>query len=213
MYRVTSNTLTFTTTPTTSLPGFNTITETPDFYAQATNIGSTLSGSYSLYGSWSLGISTPYIYINFQSAGPIPISQFCSNLNTFSQCRVYSNPIYLVVAQMKAASVTSFNITNSGVSLQYPPSQTSLSNYGAKIYVGLGSWQYSATISRSQSSLTPISTNTFNAFPDKYGSNKASYAALVFFVFNPAGQYLYSNVKTGSKLVISWSSLTTTSNC
>jgi hypothetical protein len=114
---------------------------------------------------------------------------------------------------MKASGVTSFNITNSGTSLLYPPSQTSLANYGAKIYVGLGSWQFYTTLSRSQSSLTPISTNTFNAFSDKYGSGRASYGALVFFVFNPAGQYLYSNVKTGSKLVISWSGLTTTSNC
>lgn len=159
-------------------------------------------------------MNSPYIYLNFQSAGPIPITNFCSDLNVFLQCRVYTNLIYLVVAQLKSTSVSSFNISNSGTSLFYPPSQTSLSNYGAKIYVGVGTWQYSTTISRSQSSLTPLSSSSlFNIYSDKYGSTKVGYQTNLFFSFNPNGQSLYNNVATGSQLVISWSGLTTTTNC
>lgn len=159
-------------------------------------------------------MNSPYIYINFQSAGPIPINNFCSDLNVFLQCRVYTNLIYVVVAQLKSTSVSSFNISNSGTPLFYPPSQTSLSNYGAKIYVGVGTWQYSTSISRSQSNLTPLSSSSlFNVYSDKYGSNKVGYQANLFFSFNPTGQFLYNNFVTGSQLVISWSGLTTTTNC
>jgi hypothetical protein len=214
LYRVTSNTLSFGSTPTFSLTNLNPLTETPDFYASATNVGTSYSGSYSLYGAWSTGLSSPYIYINFLSAGPIPIYSFCSDLNTFLQCRVYSNLVYIVVAQLKSASATSFTLSNGGNSLLYPPSQTSLSNYGANIYVGVGNWQYSTTIPRSQSSLTPLSTSgILNVYSDKYGSTRASYQTNIFFSFNPSGKYLYNNFGTGSQLVIFWSGLTTTTNC
>lgn len=214
LYRTTSGSVSYGTTPSMSLPNFNSLTETPNFYASPTNVGSTYSGTYSLFGSWAANLNSPYIYINFQSAGPIPITNFCSDLNVFLQCRVYTNLVYLVVAQLKSTSVSSFNISNSGNSLSYPPSQTSLSNYGARIYVGVGTWQYSTTISRSMSSLTPISTSSlFRIYSEMYGSNKAGYHTNIFFSFDPNGQFLYNTFDTGSQLVISWSGLTTTTNC
>jgi hypothetical protein len=214
LYRVTSNTLTFGTTPTMTITGFNTLTETPNFYAAATtDVGSVYSGAYSLYGSWSSGLNSPYIYINFLSAGPIPVNSFCSDLNIFLQCRVYTSLVYVVVAQLKSTSASNFNISSSG-SLLYPPSQTSLANYGANIYVGVGSWQYSTAISRSQSKLTPISTSgIFNVYSDKYGSTKAGYQTNLFFSFNPSGQFLYNNFVTNSQLVISWTGSIATTNC
>lgn len=197
-----------------TITSMSALTETPDFYATATNVGSSFTGSYSLTGSWGSALSTPYIYINFLSAGPIPITNFCSNLNVFLQCRVYTNYLYLVVAQLKSTSVTSFTLSNSGAALLYPPSQTSLSNYGANVYVGVGTWQYSKSLTRAQSSLTPISsTGIFNVYADQYGSTKSSYQTNLFFSFNPSGQYLYNNVQTGSKLLISWTGIVATTNC
>lgn len=197
-----------------TISSLSTLTETPNFYASARNVGSSFTGSYSLTGSWGGALSSPYIYINFLSAGPIPITNFCSNLNVFLQCRVYTNYLYLVVAQLKSTSVTSFTLSNSGAALLYPPSQTSLSNYGANVYVGVGTWQYSASLSRSQGNLSPISaTGIFNVYADQYGSTKSSYETNLFFSFNPSGQYLYNNIQTGSKLVISWTGITTTTNC
>lgn len=214
LYRVTSNTLSFGTTPTMSLTGFSTLTETPNFYATATNVGSTFSAAYSLFGSWSAGLNSPNLYINFLSAGPIPVNNFCSDSNVFLQCRVYTNLVYVVVAQLRSTSASSFNISNSGATLLYPPSQTSLSNYGANIYVGVNNWQYITSISRSMSSLTPISTaGIFNVYSDRYGSTKTGYNTNLFFSFNPSGQSLFNNVATGSQLVISWSGITTTTNC
>ena len=62
-------------------------------------------------------------------------------------------------------------------------------------------------------SLAPISDNTFQVYSDKYGSMKSSYDTNIFFVVNLAGQSLFNNAKTGSKMVISWSGLTFTENC
>jgi hypothetical protein len=124
--------------------------------------------------------------------------------------------VYVVVAQLKSTSASSFNISNSGATLLYPPSQTSLSNYGANIYVGVGNWQYITSLSRSQSSLTPISTaGIFKVYSDKYGSVRVGYNTNLFFSFNPSGQSLFNNFATGSQLVISWSGsgISTTTAC
>lgn len=165
-------------------------------------------------GSWGANLNSPLIYINFLSAGPIPIYSFCSDSNVFLQCRVYTNYVYVIVAKLKSTSVSSFNLINGANSLLYPPSQTSLSNYGLNVYVGTGSWQYSGSKSRSSSNLSPLTSNTlFSIYSDKYGSTRATYNTLLFFSFNPNGQYLFNNFLTGSQLVISWSSLTTTTNC
>jgi len=215
LYRTQSNTLTFSgASPTMGLPAFSTINETPNFYASATNVGSTLSGTYNLTGSWGSSLSTPYVYINFLSAGPIPVFSFCSDSNTFLQCRVYTSYINVMVAQLKSTSVTSFTLQPGSSTLSYPPSQFSVSsNYGANIYVGAGSWQYSTAISRSMSNLTPISTNTFLVYSDIYGSTRASYQTNIYFAINTNGQYLYNYIGTGSQIVISWSGLTVQTSC
>jgi len=189
-----------------SLTGFSAPTETPNFYSSATNVGSTFSGSYSLTGSWGSGLNSPYIYVNFQSAGPVPVYAFCSDSNVYLQCRVYSNFIYLVVAQLKSTSASSFTFNKGSAVLMYPPTQFN-ANYGATIYVGTGSWQYSSSISRSISNLTPISTNTFLIYSDKYGSNKASYDTNIFFAINTNGQYLYNYAGTQSQILITWTGL------
>lgn len=120
----------------------------------------------------------------------------------------------MIVARLKSTAVSSFNLINGANSLLYPPSQTVLSNYGLNVYIGTGSWQYSGSKSRDSTKLSPLTTNSLlNIYSDIYGSRKATYDTLLFFSFNLNGKYLYNNFLTGSKLVISWSTLTTTTNC
>lgn len=57
------------------------VSESPNLYAGFRYVGDTLFGGYSLTVPFSI-ISdpyTPYIYINFQSGGPIPIHDLCGN--------------------------------------------------------------------------------------------------------------------------------------
>jgi hypothetical protein len=99
-----SNTLTFSgSTPNMNNPYVYTFTssESPSFYATNVNVGSIFNGAYTLSGSWGTSLATPYIYINFMAAGPIPITQFCSDVNTYIQCRIYASKINVVVAQFK----------------------------------------------------------------------------------------------------------------
>lgn len=176
-----------------------------------------MTGTYTLSGNWNSvysNLGTPNLYINFNSAGPIPIYSFCSDTATFLQCRVYTSRVYVVVAKLKASSTNSYSITNGGNPLSYPPSQFSLSTfYGASIYLGTDRWYVSSGLGRSKSSLAPISSNSFLVFSDIYGSKRTGYKTNIFFSVNTNGQTIYSNVDTGSKMVISWSGLTTTENC
>jgi hypothetical protein len=220
LFRMQSNTLDFTAiTPnmnTTYVNGF-TSSESPNFYASATNVGSSLSSTYSITGNWNSAtsaLSTPFIYINFMSAGPIPTFSFCSDTSIFLQCRVYSTYVYLVVAQLKSSSTTVYTMNNGGVTLLYPSSQFFVSgSYGAAIYVGTDRWYASSSLTRSKASLTPISTNSFLVFADTYGSKRSNYDTNIFFSVSPGNQYLYNYAKTGSKMVISWSGITNTENC
>jgi len=140
------------------------------------NVGSSHSSSYVLSGSWGANLNTPFVYINFRSAGPIPIFTFCSDSNTYLQCRVYTGVVNLLVAQLKSTSVSSYSINNLGSTLSYPPSQYSVSsNYDAQIYIGNTQWSYSSSIGRNINSLTPISSNTFKVYTNRYGSEKATY--------------------------------------
>lgn len=128
---------------------------------------------------------------------------------------MYSKYLYLVVAQLKSTSTSSYSISSGSNNLMYPPSQLSTASmYGALIYITSGSqWARSSSISRAKASLAPISTNSFRVFPDQYGSKRSNYNTNIFISVNPDGQYLYSNYQTGSKMVITWSGLTTTENC
>jgi hypothetical protein len=215
LYRTQSNTLTFSgASPTMTLTGFSGISETPNFYASAATVGTSLSGTYSLTGSWGAALNTPYVYINFLAAGPIPVFSFCSDSNVFLQCRVYTSFINVMVAQLKSSSVSSFTFQPGSSTLYYPPSQYSVSGYyGVNIYVGSGNWQYSTTISRSMGNLVPINSNTFLVYSDTYGSSRASYQTNVYFAINTNGQYLYNFIGTGSQIVISWSGLTVQTSC
>ena len=117
--------------------------------------------------------------------------------------------MYVIVAQLKSTSTNTFSISNGGVNLNYPPSQfSSTSMFGANIYIGTDRWYAYSTRSRSQSSLAPISDNSFLVFSDIYGSKRSNYNTNIFFSINPNGQFLYNNAITGSKMVISWSGLT-----
>lgn len=214
-FRTTSNTLSYSgSTPnmnSTYVKGFSS-SESPNFYSSVTSVGSTFTGSYTLSGSWSSVVSalnTPFLYINFKSAGPIPIYDFCSNTANFLQCRVYTTHAYVVVAELKSTSTTSYSISNAGVGLLYPPSQFSSSgDFGATIYIGTDRWYASSSLGRSRSNLAPISDNTFMVYSDIYGSKRSNYNTNIFFAINPSSQTLYNNAITGSKMVISWSGLT-----
>lgn len=79
MYRKTSNTLNFAgSSPSMTLTGMNSLTET-NFYPSATTIGTTFGSTYSITGSWSGGLTTPYIYVNYRKAGPVPATTFCAD--------------------------------------------------------------------------------------------------------------------------------------
>ena len=180
-------------------------------------MGSSFTGSYTLSGSWSSIVSaqsTPNLYINFKSAGPVPIFDFCSDAATFLECRVYMTHVYVVVAKLKSTSTTSYSISNGGVSLNYPPSQfSSTGAFGASIYIGTDRWYASSSLSRSRNNLAPISDNSFLVFSDIYGSKRSNYNTNIFFSINPSDQYFFNHALTGSKMVISWSGLTETENC
>jgi hypothetical protein len=213
LFRVQSNTLSFSgLTPnmnTTYVSAF-TSSEGTILYASVTNVGSTYTGTYSLGGNWGANFNSPYVYINFLMAGPIPIQSFCSDTNTYLQCRVYTDRLYVVVAQLKSSSVQSYSISNGGTALKYPSAQYSVSTaYGATIYVGSGTWSRSSSLSRAKTSLVPVSTNSFLVFSDIYGSRRSYYSTNIFFSVSPAGQTLFNYAQTGSKMVISWSSQTT----
>ncbi len=212
-FRIQSNTLTFSgSTPNMGNPYVYSFSssEGTNFYASAVNVGSTFTGTYTLGGNWGTTIDTPYLYINFKEAGPIPIYSFCSDTNTYLQCRVYTSKVYAIVAQLKATGLSAYSITSGGTALSYPSSQSSISGaYGASIYVGIGTWQRSSSLSRTKASLAPISTNSFLVFSNIYGSQRSSYQTNIFFSINPSGQTIFNYAQTGSKMVISWTGLTT----
>jgi hypothetical protein len=85
MYVTTSNTLTFSgSTPSMSSPsvyGWNSLSD--NFYSSAVTVGTKFSSIYSLTGNWNASLSTPYIYINFFKAGPVPVFSFCSDSNIY----------------------------------------------------------------------------------------------------------------------------------
>lgn len=121
IFRNTTNTLTFSgSSPSMSLSGFNSITESPDFYAATTAVGSSFSGTYTLSGSWSTSYNN--IYINYRKAGPVPAFSFCADGSFFSECRVYTGLLNLIVAKLKVAT-TSFSMSRGSSTIQYPTSQ------------------------------------------------------------------------------------------
>ncbi len=68
------------------------------------------------------------------------------------------------------------------------------------MYVGTGDWVRSTTLTRTQSKLAPISTNSFLVMSDKYGSTRYGYDTNLLVSMSTNGQILYNYFKTGSKI-------------
>lgn len=210
MYRKTSNTLNFAgSSPTTPASGLSTLSET-NFYPTAVTVGSVFSSTYSVTGSWGSALSTPYVYINYRKGGPIPTTSFCSDANIFLECRVFTRYVNLVVAKIKSTSVQSFSMSRGSMDIYYPGSQYSDSSlFSTVVFVGTSQWSYSSAISRSQSNLVPISTNTFLVYSDLYGSSRATYTTIITIAMGINGKTLYRYLDTGSKIDVSFSGITT----
>jgi hypothetical protein len=154
--------------------------------------------------------------VNYKKSGPVPAFSFCSDSNTFYECRVYNTLINVVIAKLKSSSATSFSFSRGSMDILYPSSQFSdTSLYDATVYVGTNQWYYysSYATNRSTSFLVPISNNVFLVNTDKYGSNRAYYATNLIITVNIAGQTLYSNFDKGSKLQIKIGVPSFKSNC
>ena len=177
MFRVTTNSLSFSGShPDMSFTSMNSLSESPNFYSSSVNVGSSFTSTYTISGTWSSNLNSPYVYLNYQKSGPVPASSFCSDSNIFSECRAYNNLLNLVVAKIKSTSVSSFSMSRGNMDIFYPNSQYSdSSKFNVYAYIGSGEWVRSRTISRSQSSLAPISTNSFNVYSDLYGSSKSTF--------------------------------------
>lgn len=94
--------------------------------------------------------------------------------------------------------------------ITYPSSQWSDSSaFSGIIYIGSGQWTYSATITRNQGSLAPISNNVFNVYSDLYGTSRSSYTSIVLISMGMSGKTLYRYLDTGSKLVVTFTGIST----
>lgn len=53
------------------------------YYSSTVNVGTIYSDPYTLSASWSGAYSSPYFYVNFNKAGPVPVFAFCSDPNIY----------------------------------------------------------------------------------------------------------------------------------
>jgi hypothetical protein len=85
IYRKTSNSLNFAgSSPTMPASGLSSLSESNNFYpGGAVTVGSLFNLTYTISGSWAGSLSTPFMYINYRKAGPIPTTSFCSDSNIF----------------------------------------------------------------------------------------------------------------------------------
>lgn len=220
VYRTTSNTLSFATAipdmSSSYVTTMSSLTETPSFYSTAMNVGSSFTSTYTVSGSWSSSLSTPFAYVNYMKAGPVPAVSLCSDPNTFFECRVYNKLLNLVVAKLKSTSTTTFSMSRGTMDISYPKSQFNVgSDFNSYAYISNGNqWRFSRSFTgRAQSSLTPISTNTFLAFHDLFGSSRSAFRTTALLSINIAGKTLYSRAETGSMLTVSFSGITQKNNC
>lgn len=182
-------------------------------------VGSAYTSTYTLNGTWGTAYSTPYVYINFRKGGPIPAASFCSDSNIYLECRVYKNYLNLVIAKLKSSSVSTFSMSRGSMDISYPTSQWSDSSTSAWytiVFIGTTQWYYSnqLTTGRAQSSLVPISSNTFLAYSDLYGSSRSTFNNVITLSLGISGKTLYRYIDTGSKIVITFSGVSTQrSNC
>ena len=93
-----------------------------------------------------------------------------------------------MIAQIKSSSISSFSMSRGASDIFYPSAQSSESaKFSGYAYIGTSEWVYSRTLSRSQSSLTPISSNNFNVYSDLYGSSRSTFANNIIISMSPAG--------------------------
>lgn len=210
VYRKSSSALSFIgSSPTMPGSAMSSLTETA-FYPSAVTVGSTFGSTYTVSGSWGSALSTPIVYINYRKAGPVPATSFCADSNVFLECRVYNNMLCVVVAKLKSTSTTTFSMSRGSMDIFYPSAQFSDSSlYNAIVYVGNGQWLYTSSISRSQSNLAPISSNTFLAYSDFYGSSRATFNNLIVLSMGLNGKTLYRYQDTGSKLYVTFAGIST----
>ena len=189
MFRVTTNSLSFSgSSPSMSISTMSSLSESPNFYASSVTVGSGFSSTYQVSGSWGTNYNAPYIYLNYRKAGPVPAASFCSDSNIFYECRVYNTQLNLVIAKIKSSSISSFTMSRGASDIFYPSSQSSESSkFSGYCYIGTTSWHYSRTLSRSQSSLAPISDNNFEVYSDLYGSSRATFLNNLIISLNPSG--------------------------
>ena len=85
-------------------------------------------------------------------------------------------------------------------------------SYGA--YALRNDYSNQLTTGRAQSSLVPISSNTFLAYSDLYGSSRSTFNNVITLSLGISGKTLYRYIDTGSKIVITFSGVSTQrSNC
>jgi hypothetical protein len=88
-----------------------------------------------------------------------------------------------------------------------------VSSFDGFAYVGTTSWQRIRTFSRTKSNLAPISSNKFSVFTDKYGSSRFNYATNILISMNINGKTLYNYMETGSKIEVTFTTISHLSNC
>ena len=178
-------------------------------------MGSTFSSTYTISGSWSNNLNTPYIYINYRKGGPVPAVSLCIDSNIFYECRVYNNLLNLVVARLKSTSINSFSMSRGSMDIFYPSSRWSVSSdFSTIVYISnSGQWKYDGTIGHSQSSLSPISSNSFLVYSDLYGSSRSTFRSIILVSMNIAGKSLNNYIDTGSKITVTYSGITELSSC
>lgn len=201
---VSSNTL----SPTASAitPGLG-VYETPSIYpgAPLKYVGDTLTGAYQITVPFTTvgNEYMPYIYIRFQSGGPIPLHDLCGNNGIFQECRAYNRYLVYVIAAKLFIPLYTVNFVKVA-NLGYPVSQSArTAEYDTIIYVEkFGYYQSSGVISRSQSQLN-VKPVTFYAYPDLFGTAKSGYQTTVVFSFGMAGRNLNPD-STGARFEIKW---------
>ena len=193
----------------TYVSGLNTFTESPNLYAAATYVQSTYGTTYVINISYTSAQNRPYVYLNLNNGGPVATTDYCINTNLFLECRAYKTYINVLVFRMKSTSVNVITLTVANAT--YPASQHyDSTKYNALAYItnSAGQYVYSGTLTHNKGSLLPLAP-TMTVYNDLYGSNKVGYKTNLLITFSLSSQTLYNNYNTGSKIVITFSGITT----
>lgn len=183
--------------------------ESTNLFASATTVQTTTTTAHTITIVLPAAQNRPYIYIDLNNGGPIANTAFCLDTNNFLECRAYNTYMNILVFRMRSTSVSTITITKNGIS--YPLSQqydSTQYNMVAYITNSGSNYIYSGSIGRSKASLVPIAP-AFTVTSDIYGSNKVGYKTNLLIVFSLSSQILYSYTNTGSRIVITFDTITT----